>query len=331
MALNTKHTDIEYTKVYYTYGWPLGSHIALLDTLEESLMVAIDNGMKAVQLFVGSPQSYSRRNVTDEDCERTGKLLKRYPCYFGTHAPYILNLCAFEKFSEEKGLQVVRVLEEELTMMARIQRHAGSKSTLGVVVHIGSHHKRVLGCKAVSSLIDRIEFPEEEVYLLLENSAGEGNKLGRDLLEIKGIIDGITDPYKRSRTAVCIDTCHYHAAGESTFVGEDVDSFFAEFDSAIGLDKLKLIHLNDSCHPKGACKDRHARLMTGHIWSGEALSLLNFLDRCSDLNIPLVLETTPADSDVMAGVWADREKVAAGLMGMLASNKVLYTEGNLMD
>jgi len=129
----------------------------------------------------------------------------------------------------------------------------------------------------------------ESVVAVIENTAGQGNNIGFRFEHIAEIIDGVED---KSRVGVCLDTCHAFAAGYDLRSKEDFDAFLAEFDSVVGLDKLRGMHLNDSKNPLGSRVDRHESLGAGTIGWGlfEAIAANPRLD-----GIPLILETPNPD------------------------------------
>ena len=136
--------------------------------------------------------------------------------------------------------------------------------------------------------------------LLLENTAGQGTSLARNLDEIKVIIDNV-DEGKRSHIGVCIDTCHLYAYGDYDLSKiTEVDRFFAEFEEKLGIDRFTLLHLNDSMCPMKSKKDRHACLGDGLIWGDSFESLVYLLDLCQKHGIPMVLETHGLDMVTLA-------------------------------
>jgi deoxyribonuclease-4 len=141
--------------------------------------------------------------------------------------------------------------------------------------------------------------------LILENSAGQGVSLATTFREIRKIIDGV-DENKRDNIGVCIDTCHIYAYGDYDLSRErDVDRMFRDFEECIGMDKISLIHLNDSKNAMKSRKDRHECLGQGCIWKGCEKSLVYLLERCDRIRVPIVLETDLSDMKVVAGLVKD--------------------------
>jgi len=105
---------------------------------------------------------------------------------------------------------------------------------------------------------DRTKY--SKVVILLETMSGKGSELGTGFEEVRRIIDGVN---VKERVAVCLDTCHIHDGGYDIIT--DLDSVLDEFDSIVGLDLLKVVHINDSKNIRGAHKDRHENIGFGYI------------------------------------------------------------------
>jgi deoxyribonuclease-4 len=118
--------------------------------------------------------------------------------------------------------------------------------------------------RRVSEAVNHIheEMPESKAMLLLETTAGQGSALGATFDEIAQIIDQIED---KSRVGVCLDTCHVFAAGYDLRDPESYSATLTVFDTVIGLDRLKCLHLNDSLKGLGSRVDRHAHIGEGEL------------------------------------------------------------------
>jgi apurinic endonuclease APN1 len=149
------------------------------------------------------------------------------------------------------------------------------------VIHMGSG--------SIDTLIKSIRKLNPKTQLLLENSVGAGKQLGATLNEIQYVLKEL---YEYNNIGVCIDTQHLFAAGEYNLSkSKDVYRFFVDFDKIIGMDKLQLIHLNDSKVEFGKHVDRHEVLGKGYIWCKSLKSLDVFLDICNRLEINIISET----------------------------------------
>ena len=194
------------------------------------------------------------------------------------HAPYIINLATDD---EEKRSFATRFLQEEIKRV----------ETLGftyLVLHPGSH----VGCgpdKGIENIADslnKVLEDDKKVVILLETMAGKGTEVGRTFEEIASIIAKVN---KKEKLGVCLDTCHINDAGYDL---NDFDKVLDSFDTIIGLDKLKCLHINDSKNERSAHKDRHENIGLGHIGFENLLKVI-YNERLD--NIPKILETPYVD------------------------------------
>ena len=130
--------------------------------------------------------------------------------------------------------------------------------------------------------INKIYEKTTDVMILLEYMAGKGNEVGTSIDELKSIIDKIND---KDRVGVCIDTCHMNDSGVDI---SKFNEFLDEFDSKIGINKIKCVHVNDSLNPIGSHKDRHANIGYGTIGFDNLINVV-YNDRLE--GIPFILET----------------------------------------
>ena len=276
----------------YQVRWEVGAHLPFSREIAPSLLDAIHQGMYCVQIFMGNPKSCTRQQITKEDIASCHTLLNKYPTHVFTHFPYIANLAGASRkdglawnnnAQVDKILQtVMKGLEYELSIVAQVGE--------GVVIHPGSFPDRDLGHETVAKTIEKIQFTPGGM-LLLENCAGEGNKLCRTFKEIRRVIDGIKNS-NTSHVGVCVDTAHIWGQGDYDLRDiKEVERMFQDFETELGLKRFKLLHLNDSQVKLGSKKDRHAHIATGEIWGDDTASLVYLLDRCSKHKIPVVLET----------------------------------------
>lgn len=287
-------------------NWELGAHTAFANRICDTLWTAVNYAMYATQFFMGSPQSFKRKRITEEDLEECAKILKKYPTHVFTHFPYVANLAgsknslAWEDDKEQtrKTAFMLSELEYELNIIGRLCELQKDRKG-GVVVHPGNHKNKKLALKAISKSINHITFFPGSM-LVLENSAGAGTSVPTTLDEIVEILQGVEEK-KRKHVGVCIDTCHLFACGEYDLSQiKEIDRFFTEFDEKIGMEKFTLLHLNDSKCEKGSRKDRHACMGEGYIWEGRMNVLKYLLDKCKEHNIPMVLETHGIDMLVIS-------------------------------
>ncbi len=193
------------------------------------------------------------------------------------HTAYLLNLA-----SPKDGVygRSVEALKEEL-------RRAGRLGVPFVVTHLGSHlgrGKRRGFERIMDAVNESFSAVESDVVLLLENTAGTRNSMGSSFEDIEYIASGIED---RGRVGVCFDTCHAFAAGYDLVSRGAVEHTLRRFDDVIGLEELRLVHLNDSKGGLGSRIDRHEHIGMGRIGERGFRNILH--SRLGQL--PLILET----------------------------------------
>jgi deoxyribonuclease-4 len=175
-----------------------------------------------------------------------------------------------------------------------LQSELEAASTLGVeyvVFHPGAHtgSGRENGIERIAEGIDELEIPDN-VTLLLENTAGKGTTLGKSFGELRQMIEKAeTD---EEDIGVCVDTCHAHAAGYELAEENGFEDMIQEIKEDLGLEKVKVVHLNDSKDEKGSEKDNHEHIGEGNI--GEK-GFENVVNSEEFEELPMVLETPTSD------------------------------------
>ena len=297
LKINLKNNLLNYfsykiMKTIYFVNDNIGSHVSFAGNITDTLLTGITRGMYSIQFFMGNPKSFTREYICDKDIIKCQKLLGKYPTNIYSHFPYISNLAGKSKKDclawsgnsvvDRKLSNVIRNLEYELSVIAQIGK--------GVVIHPGSFPDRDLGHRTVAKTINKIKFTTGSI-LLLENCAGEGNKLCRDFTELKFVMDLVT-PNNMKHIGICVDTAHIWGQGDYDLRKiSEIERMFEEFKSEIGISHFKLLHLNDSKAKLGSKKDRHEHLGEGEIWGKDKSSLIYLLNNCRKYNIPIILET----------------------------------------
>ncbi|MDX8292057.1 deoxyribonuclease IV [Metabacillus indicus] len=263
----------------------IGSHVSmsgkkmLLAASEE----AASYGANTFMIYTGAPQNTRRKKIEDLNIAAGLAHMKEHGISdIVVHAPYIINVGnTTNPATFELGVQFLR---------SEIDRsHAlGAKQ---IVLHPGAHvgAGADIGIKKIIEGLNEVLVKEENVQIALETMAGKGSECGRSFDELAQIIDGVTH---NEHLSVCFDTCHTHDAGYDLI--NDFDGVLKEFDSIIGLDRLKVLHINDSKNPAGARKDRHENIGFGHI-GFEALNRIVHHPELSD--VPKILETPYVGED----------------------------------
>lgn len=278
--------------------YQVGCHVPLESSVYKTVRNAVIDGMNTCQFFLGPRTSMIRRHVTEDDIKAVNILTDMYPIDIFTHAPYIYNLAGSAKSlawngdntQDIKTLKMLKSLEYELNVMSQIGK--------GVVIHPGSNPDRKAGLLTIAKSINKICFAER-ANLILENAAGEGTKLCTTIEEMKFIYDNI-DEDKRKNVSFCLDTAHIHGYGEYDLTKvKEVNRLFSDFDKNLGLNKLSLIHLNDSKVSLGSKKDRHELLCQGQIWLNNNTALIDIFKKSKKYGVSMVIETITEDMNTV--------------------------------
>ena len=188
------------------------------------------------------------------------------------HAPYIINLANDKNFDFNVNFLTQEIKRVELLGVNKLVLHPGSHVGLGVEQ----------GLQNIIKALNKVLTKDMNVIVCLETMAGKGTELGRNFEEIKAIIDGIT---LKDKIGVCLDTCHINDAGYDL---NDFDNVLDTFDKIIGLDRLKVLHINDSKNVLGSHKDRHENIGYGTIGFDNLIKVI-YHDKLKGL--PKILET----------------------------------------
>lgn len=282
----------------YMQPWPAGAHIGFSAKIAPSVAESIAYGMYTTQFFMGNPKTYNRQKISKEDIENTRALLTKFPMNVFTHFPYIANLNGSvsslawngDTAIDGKMRHMMKELEYELAVLSNFSDYG----SCGVVIHPGCFPNREKGLSTIATTINKLHFTGES-KLILENCAGEGRKLCRDIEEIAAIFDELDEEVKNN-VGVCIDTAHIWGQGDYDISKiSEIDRLFTDFDKLLGMERFSLLHLNDSAVGFGSKVDRHESITKGNIWSKDSSSLIYLLNKCEKYNIPIVLETQPSD------------------------------------
>ena len=257
----------------------LGVHVPIAGGLLDAVARARRLRCTTMQIFSRSPRGGPAAKLSQEqaarfDVERRAAGIEP----LAVHGPYIINLASPEAAMWKQSAAFYR---EEYARAAAL--HARY-----LVTHVGSHRGRgeAAGIARVASAIAQtLDGTTPTTMILLENTAGSGQGLGFTCEQLAAIRDAIP---AKAHVGICLDTAHLFAAGYPIHTEEGLEQTLAAFDRAIGLEHLKLIHLNDSKVPFGSRVDRHWHIGQGHIGREAFGRLVNHpLVR----TLPLILET----------------------------------------
>lgn len=262
-----------------------GSHMSASGGVDKAIARGEAIPVESLQLFSKNERQWIAKPLDadvvqrfHDEVERTGitKLV--------VHDSYLINLASPKPDILEKSIPAFtdELQRCDLLGIPYLVTHPGAHTGSGVDAGIA---------RFAQSLNEIFEaMPDTTTLTLLETTAGQGTTLGRSFEEIAAIIDLVED---KARVGVCMDTCHIFAAGYDYRTPELYAATMAQFDSIVGLDRLKVLHLNDSKNPLGSNKDRH-----DHIGAGE-IGLEGFRQFVNDPRLdglPGILETEKDDA-----------------------------------
>ncbi len=273
-----------------------GFHVSISDSIDMAVDRARGLGCDSFQIFTRNPRSWATREFGEGEPEafRAKRAEAGIDPVYG-HMPYILNLA-----SPERGVYN-RSVASLGTGLARCD-------ALGIpmlVTHIGSHLGKgsELGVgRVVDALDSALGKDDSGVVVLLETGPGSRNGVGSTFEEVGLILERVAEG---DRVGVCLDTCHVFVAGYELRTGDELGATIDAFDGAVGLDRLGLVHLNDSVGRLGSGRDRHEHLGLGEIGLGGMRLVVNSrLGR-----VPMIMETpmdgrrgNPGNMDVARGL-----------------------------
>lgn len=262
----------------------IGSHVSLSapDYYLGSVKEALSYNASALMIYTGAPQNTFRKNISDFRVDEARQLLAEADISdysIIVHAPYIINLANTTK--PETFELAVDFLKQEIDRT----RSIGAKV---IVLHPGSHVNagEEIGLMRIIEGLDLAMADNDDIEIALETMAGKGSELGYKFEHLAYIKNAVRKPHL---IKVCMDTCHMSDAGYNVF---DFDRLLEDFDRIVGLEHVRVIHLNDSKNLPGARKDRHANLGYGELG-------FDFLHKVAShprlLHIPKILETPFVD------------------------------------
>ena len=205
-------------------------------------------------IYTGAPQNTRRKPIEELNIEvGRAHMEENGLSNIVVHAPYIINIANTTKPETfELGVEFLQT---------EIERTAAIGATQ-IVLHPGAHVGAGVeaGIAKIIEGLNEVLATHHPVQIALETMAGKGTEIGRSFEEIAQIIDGVTN---NERLSVCLDTCHIHDAGYD--IVNDFDGVLEQFDKIVGIDRIKVVHVNDSKNVCGAGKDRHENIGFGHI------------------------------------------------------------------
>lgn len=263
----------------------IGSHISAAKGYEAMGKQALKLGADTFAFFTRNPRGGKAKEIDAKDVEKFLKLAEEH--HFGklvAHAPYTMNACA--------AREDIRTFAREMMLddLKRMEYTPGNYYNFHPGSHVGQGSEA--GIEMIAELLNEVLTPEQNTTVLLETMAGKGSEVGRNFEELQAILERVE---RKEKMGICLDTCHVWDAGYD--IVNDLDGVLEEFDSIIGLEHLKAVHLNDSMNPLSSHKDRHEKIGQGQIGL-EAMKKIILHPKLQGL--PFILETPNNDAG-----WAE--------------------------
>lgn len=264
---------------------------------------AIERGRKAtcdtIQMFNKSNNQWRAKELGREEVERFFQAIESTGVTVAlSHTSYLINIASPDRDLCKKSFESLKEEMQrcEVLKIPHLVMHPGS--------HIGSGEET--GMNRIADNINRLfdELTGNSVTLLLETTAGQGSNLGYTFEQLAYMIDRIDN---KDKMGVCLDTCHVFAAGYPLIKPSDYKATMKKFDEVLGLDRLKVIHANDSKKEFGSKRDRHEHIGKGFIG---LKGFANFVNDNRLKNVPMIIET-PKGEDLAEDI--ENLKVLRGL------------------
>ena len=264
----------------------LGFHVSIAGGLDKCIRRAVIRRCTALQMFTGAPVQWARAPISERDATRfADDLAERNISPHFIHAKYLLNVSSPDPELRDRS---VSDLCEELSIAGRLR-------AAGVIMHLGSVGPEGAieeGITRVARAIDvACEAAPDGPLVILENSAGQGNIVGADFAQLAAIIDATDCP---ERVRCCVDTAHAFGAGVPLHTAEGLEAMLEQIDATFGLDRLALLHVNDSKVPFDSGRDRHWHIGRGEIGREGIARIVNHPRL---VHLPFIMETPGSEAD----------------------------------
>lgn len=266
----------------------VGAHMSVSGGLELAVSRAVSMGARSFGLFLRSQRQWAAKPLIQEAANRFRDACREHnfaPHQILPHGSYLLNCGSPDPVVLEKSRATLVDELKRCEMLGLVYYNFHPGSTCGVI-------SRDACMDLIAESINQAHKETTYVISVIENMCKQGNTIGGDFQELRGIIDRVKD---KSRIGVCLDTCHAFAAGYDLATQEGFEKMMNDFESIIGLSYLKALHLNDSKGIVGSHLDRHENIGRGKIGLDGFRRIMN--DPRLD-HLPMILETPETDYGV---------------------------------
>ena len=260
-----------------------GAHMSSSGGIDTAIDRIEKMGGDCVQVFTQSPRMWRPTQHKQQAIDRF-KARRAEAAIGGVvcHALYLCNLATANDEVYDKSIA---------TMRATVDAACAIEAD-GVIFHIGSHLGAGFdaGVQRVAAALEQIlERCQADTWLLMENSAGAGDTIGRSLDELALLVDALG---AHPRLGLCLDSCHLYVSGIDVADPAVVDGLVREIEATVGMERLRALHVNDAAAPFASNRDRHANILEGEI--GEQLGA--FLAHPRFQHLPVYLEVPGKDN-----------------------------------
>jgi deoxyribonuclease-4 len=273
----------------------IGAHVSTAGGLVEAHGRGVERGCEAIQVFNQSPRQWRPTRWKPDDVAEFLELMKREPIKSITiHAVYLINPA-----TKDRGMR-----SKSAASLIHALRMGDEIGADGVVLHPGSTlgEPQEEALPRVGEMLRHALSESESCRLLLENTAGAGNTLGRSFEELRELVD-LAGGHKR--IGLCLDSCHMLASGFDIGTADKLTEVVDRCAKIVGLRRLRCLHLNDSQTPLGSNRDRHAPPGDGELG---ARGCAAFLSEPRFEKLPVLFEGPGVEGKAPAKVDIDRMK-----------------------
>lgn len=264
----------------------IGAHVSIQGSFSKALEREKGVGGNCGQIFIKSPRSWNMPNISEEEAEEFSQNYEASGMKpFMVHSTYLINLATPKEDLFNKSIECLRgeIRRTDRLELPYITFHPGS--------HTGSGEQK--GLKKIIKGLDKLKdtLKEVDTQLLLENTAGKGTTLGYSMEQLEEMIKGTKTP----DIGVCLDTAHAFGAGYDFRTEKGINETVEKIEKAFGIEKIKMIHLNDSKAPLGSKKDQHAHGTNGEMGKK---GIGNIVNHKAFRDIPMIRETNVPKVDI---------------------------------
>jgi deoxyribonuclease-4 len=268
-------------------GLVLGAHESISGGVFNAVLLGKEAGCDTVQMFNKSSNQWRAKTLGPDEIDQFFKTIADTGVTVSTsHTSYLINIASPDPALNQKSYAALKEEMErcELLKIPNLVMHPGS--------HVGSGEEA--GLDRIADNINKMlnELHDNHVCLLLETTAGQGSNLGSTFEQLAYIREKIEDG---AHIGVCLDTCHIFAAGYPITDPADYKKTMKQFDDIVGLDRLRIIHMNDSMKPFASQRDRHEHIGKGCIGLD---AFRNIINDPKLRKVPKILETPKGEGIV---------------------------------